>query len=232
VVLELTLGPGLCFYHTKTWSFPFILPRGKNHPKPKASKTGGNGDCGRCGSCTQCFCSSSSSIPNAFAFPSSVQHRRDTATTTNLTRKLSRISERSVLLEVLSYNPLFLLSTGPVLTSEECQHLICTHEKKALLQTTTTPNITEQDEARTVEILLELNHLMANLTNCPHHKGETECPRYISYHTNGLLVPEKALLTFFKEVPMTTFQNMQEFMIQATQSRQWAKRQYSHKKNI
>lgn len=194
VVLELTLGPGLCFYHTKNGSFTFILPHRKNHPKPKAhdlfwkGKKGRIEDCGRCSSCTRCFCNNSSSVSNAFT--PSIQHRRDTTTNNNPTTKLPRISERSVQLEVISYNPLLLMSTGPVLTSEECQHLICTHEKKALLQTstaTTTPNTTEQDEARTVEILLELNYLMAQLTNCPHHEGETECPRYISYHAQSVV---------------------------------------------
>jgi hypothetical protein len=51
--------------------------------------------------------------------------------------------------------------------------------------------------------------------------------RFSTSNTNTKMIPEKALLTFFKEVPITTFQNMQEFRIQVTQSRQWAIQQYS-----
>jgi hypothetical protein len=94
-------------------------------------------------------------------------------------------------LEIVSYNPLILLSTVPVLTSEECHYLITSLEQDVLAPNANNSSTiihnatifpTTDDNNKTQTILSELNHLISKLTNCPSHDGETECPRYISYH--------------------------------------------------
>lgn len=166
VVLELIVvgvarGLGLCLYNSRSWSstFTFIPPHRnyKYYAKPKAHDiVCWNGNQG--GNTRDC--------PPLHPLDNNNNNN-------NPSRKVPRMSNRTIPLEIISYKPLLLISTGPVLTSEECQHLIRTHEEK------------EEDEVRTVEILMELNQLIAQLTNCPHHNGETECPRYISYHAQN-----------------------------------------------
>jgi hypothetical protein len=91
----------------------------------------------------------------------------------------AEISERDPKLALLSQDPIILLSTTPVLTSEECNFLLQNFESGRI---TTTHNNNNSDNPNTDSMVAELNKLVSKITNCPHHPGETECPRYISYH--------------------------------------------------